>query len=145
MEIVFTFLNMASLFAGVLCLAAFYNASLTIVEHAPKLVVRVPAILALFLIAYAARHDWFWGANAVTLSASVIGMLLAGFVGSSFTLCFLYGWARRSFLDRSASVKAGAFSPVMYAWTGALLFMLLVTGMNGAVHGTALPFVIPMG
>lgn len=144
MEIVTTFLNMASLFAGVLCIVAYYNASLTIYDYAPKLVTRVPWILALLLVAYAGREGWYPADNAVTLSSSVIGLLLGGFVGFSFVLCFLYGWARRGFLDRSVPERQGRFSPVMYAWTGGLLFMLAITGLNSSIHGVNSPFWVSM-
>lgn len=140
MEILVTFLNLASLFAAVLCIVAYYNASLTIFEHAPKLVTRVPWILALFLVLYLARKSWYPEDNVVVLSASVIGVLLGGFVAFSAALCFLYGWARLSYLNRSVPAKAGRFSPVMFAWTGGLVFMLLVTGLNASVYGKAVPF-----
>jgi hypothetical protein len=144
MELLITFANITSLFAGILCIAAFYNASVTIFDHTPKLVITVPWVLALLLVAYAGREGWFPEDNIVVLSASVIGVLLGGWAAFCFVLSFLYGWVCRSFLDGAVPEKAGRFSPVMYAWTAGILVMLLVTALNNAVHGKTLPFYIPV-
>jgi hypothetical protein len=133
-----TFANIVSLFAGVLCLVAWYNSLAPIYKEAPLVVTRLPVAVGLVAVIARETRGWLpgWGVGGdVVLFA---GTALA----TSFTLCFLYGWGRRGHLDEVERTRYGSFSPVMYAWTVGLTILLGVTALNAAVWNVTRPFYI---
>jgi hypothetical protein len=136
-EFLVVVVNLLSFFAAVVCVLAWYQASIPIHRLAPSVVTRVPLVIGAFvLVTMLAR-------GSVTRPGPWDELLVfaAATAAASFCMCFLYGWLRKGTLDRNqAGTREGSFGPIMIARSVGLIVMLVVTGVNMAVWQRALPF-----
>jgi hypothetical protein len=66
--------------------------------------------------------------------------LVGGFFVASMVISYLYGWMRASAFDEDeVRIGSGRFGPVMYLWTGCILFVGVVMLVNQAATGTYSP------
>ena len=69
-----------------------------------------------------------------------IGVFGVVFIATSMAVCYVYGWTKHRTLDADeAREGSGHFLPVMYVWTGCVVFVGAVALLNLAVTGTPLP------
>lgn len=135
-EFLIVVVNLLSFFAGIVCILAWYQASIPINRIAPSVVTRVPLVIGVIVLATMIAQGRFsrpgpWDELSVFVAATA---------AASFGMCFLYGWLRKGTLDRNlAGTREGSFSPIMYAWSVGLIVMLVVTGVNMAFWHRALP------
>ena len=126
-------LNVFALFAiaGACCCWIF--AAIAIHHRKMKSANFVPALAALvaaFRCGIGPEFSW-WCALAC---------LAGGFMAASMIVSYIYGWVRASAFDED-DVRGGSgrFGPVMYVWTGCILYVGLVLLVNQGVTGTYSP------
>ena len=93
----------------------------------------VPALAGLVAAVKFGADDTFswWGA--------LLGFV-GGFFVTSLLISYLYGWMRAGAFDEDEVHRgSGRFGPVMYVWTGCILYVGVVALLNQAVTGTYCP------
>ena len=128
-------LNVFAVFAIATSVVCWISAAIAVHHRKMRSANFVPALAGLvaaikFGAAPAEGFSW-WSA--------LLG-LAGGFLATSMLLSYLYGWMRASAFDEDeVHTGSGRFGPVMYVWTGCILFVGVVMLVNQAVTGTYSP------
>ena len=128
-------LNVFAVFAIATAICCWVSAAIAIHHRKMRSANFVPALAGLVAAFKFGQAD----AAGFSLWCALIGFF-AGFLGASMLVSYLYGWMRASALDED-EVRGGSgrFGPVMYLWTGCILFVGVVMLVNQAVTGTYSP------
>ena len=126
-------LNTFALFAVFGAICCWLSAAVAIHHRKMRSANIVPALaglLAAWKFGFAGGFDW----------VAALLALAGGFLATSMLIDYVYGWVRSSAFDADEIHEgSGRFAPVMYVWTGCILFVGVVLLLNQAVTGTYAP------
>jgi hypothetical protein len=125
--------NVFAVFAVIGIFICWGEALTVIIHRRMKLAWRIPLLAGLIASIRLALKG---GASPflVVVSFAVV------FVATSMAMSYLYGWVRnREFNEDEAKEGSGRFLPVMYVWTGCVVYVAAIALLNLAVTGTVLP------
>ena len=126
-------LNTFALFAVFGAIACWISAAVAIHHRKMRSANIVPALaglLAAWKFGIEGGFDWL---------GALLG-LAGGFLATSMLVDYVYGWVRSSAFDEDEVHEgSGRFAPVMYVWTGCILYVGVVLLLNQAVTGTYAP------
>jgi hypothetical protein len=128
-------LNVFAVFAIAASVVCWISAAIAVHHRKMRSANFVPALAGLV----AAIKFGAAPADGFSLWCALLG-LVGGFLATSMLLSYLYGWMRASAFDADeVHAGSGRFGPVMYVWTGCILYVGVVMLLNQAVTGTYSP------
>ena len=126
-------LNVLAMFAIATACVCWLTAAIAVHHRKMRSANFVPALAGLVAAVRFGAGEAFswWGA--------LLGFV-GGFFVASLVISYLYGWMRAGAFDEDEVHRgSGRFPPVMYVWTGCILFVGVVMLLNQAVTGTYSP------
>lgn len=128
-------LNVFAVFAIATSVVCWISAAIAVHHRKMRSANFVPALAGLV----AAIKFGAAPAEGFSVGCALLGFV-GGFLATSMLISYLYGWMRASaFDDDEVHAGSGRFGPVMYVWTGCILFVGVVLLVNQAVTGTYAP------
>lgn len=128
-------LNVFAVFAVASSICCWVSAAIAVLHRKMRSANFVPALAGLV----AAIKFGAAGTEGFAWWSALLGFV-GGLLATSMLLSYLYGWMRASAFDEDeVHAGSGRFGPVMYVWTGSILYIGVVLLVNQAVTGTYSP------